>query len=77
MNGSLDRLVLVGRDIELRIVSLIIRAREAAHRVIFINTGSNDETVELAHEVNCEVYHYTGDVIAQDICSYLLKQDEA
>ena len=77
MNGSLDRLVLVGRDIELRIVSLIIRAREAAHRVIFIDTGSNDETVELAHEVNCEVYHYTEDVIAQDICTYLLKQDEA
>ena len=77
VNGSLDRLVLVGRDIELRIVSLIVRAREAAHRVIFIDTGSNDETVELAQEVDCEVYHYTGEIIAQDICTYLLKESES
>ena len=77
MNGSLDRLVLVGRDIELRIVSLIVRAREAAHRVIFIDTGSNDETVELAQEVDCEVYHYTGEISAQDICTYLLKESES
>jgi len=77
VNGSLDRLVLVGRDIELRIVSLIVRAREAAHRVIFIDTGSNDETVELAQEVDCDVYHYTGEIIAQDICTYLLKESES
>ena len=51
VSEGLQRIVLVGRNIELRIVSVIVRSREVASEVVLFDTGSNDETVELAQEV--------------------------
>ncbi len=75
MSDSLTRIVLLARDIELRIVSLIIRCREVANEVILLDTGSNDETVELAQEVGSKVCHYNGEISPQSIASYLLEHD--
>jgi len=72
---SLTRIVLVARDIELRIVSLIIRCREVANEVILLDTGSNDETVELAQEVGCRIFHYNGELSPQSLASYLVEND--
>lgn len=77
MPDSLTRIVLVARDIELRIISLIIRCREVADDVVILDTGSNDETVDLAHEVGSKVCHYNGDLSPQSIASYLLEQELA
>ena len=52
------RLIYVGRDIELRIISLLVRAYEVASEVVLIDLGSNDSTVELADEYGCHVLHY-------------------
>ena len=41
------RVILMGRDVELRVVSLIVRCRAIADEVVFLDLGSNDETVEL------------------------------
>ena len=52
------RVILIGRDVELRVISLIVRCRSVADEVIFLDLGSNDETVELALEVDCPVLNY-------------------
>ena len=44
----LRRVVLIGENIELRIVSLVVRCREVAEEVVLFDTGSTDETVQLA-----------------------------
>ena len=49
------RLIYVGRDIELRIISLLVRAQEVAEEVILIDMGSIDRTVDLANEFGCQV----------------------
>ena len=61
------RIVLLGRDIELRIVSLIVRAREVADDVVFLDLGSNDTTVELAQEVGCTSLHFTESLNPKEI----------
>ncbi len=75
MSQPLERVVLLGRDIELRIVSLIIRCREVAKNVLFFDTGSNDETVELATEVGCEVVHHDAEITPQNLSKALLSLD--
>ena len=62
VSGPLDRVVLIGGDIELRIVSLVVRCREVADEVVLFDTGSTDETVQLAHEVNCRVVQFSDTV---------------
>lgn len=72
VSAPLERVVLIGRDIELRIVSLIVRCREVANEVILFDTGSNDETVDLAHEVGCKVVHHNGDLVPQHLAKAVL-----
>ena len=72
MSAPLERVVLIGRDIELRIVSLIVRCREVANEVLLFDTGSNDETVELANEVNCKVVHHDGEITPQLLAKALM-----
>ena len=55
------RLIYVGRDIELRIISLLVRAQEVAEEVILIDMGSTDRTVDLANEFGCQVLNYNDD----------------
>ena len=69
------RIVLMARDVELRIVSLIIRAREGAEDVVLLDLGSNDSTVEYAQEVDCEVLHFNDEVNSHNIASYLLNSN--
>ena len=62
----------MARDIELRLVSLVVRAREAADEVVLLDLGSNDSTVEYAEEVDCEVLHFSNEVNVQNVASFLL-----
>lgn len=74
MSKGLKRIVLVGRNIELRIVSLVVRCREVADEVLLFDSGSNDETVELADEIQCEVVHLNGVLSPQNLCTTLIQQ---
>lgn len=47
------RIVGIGRNIELRVVSFLTRARQATEDVVFIDLGSEDETAILVEEVGC------------------------
>ena len=66
------RIILMARDIELRLVSLVVRAREGAAEVVLMDLGSNDSTVEYAQEIGCEVLHFNNEVNIQNITSFLL-----
>ena len=74
------RLIYVGRDIELRIISLLVRAQEVAEEVILIDMGSIDRTVDLANEFGCQVLDYndeelTAPKLAKVIASSSIDQD--
>lgn len=74
------RLIYVGRDIELRIISLLVRAQEVAEEVILIDMGSIDRTVDLANEFGCQVLNYNDDELtapklAKVIASSSIDQD--
>ena len=74
------RLIYVGRDIELRIISLLVRAQEVAEEVILIDMGSTDRTVDLANEFGCQVLNYNDDdltapKLAKLIASSSINQD--
>ena len=47
------RIVGIGRNIELRVVSFLTRARQATDDVVFIDLGSEDETAILVEEIGC------------------------
>ena len=55
------RLIYVGSNIELRIISLLVRAKEIAQNVVFIDTGSTDRTIQYAEDFGCKVLQYSGD----------------
>lgn len=63
MTGHQLRVVYVGRDIELRIISLLVRAGEIADEVILVDTGSKDRTIQLAEEFGCKVLHCGAEMI--------------
>ena len=47
------RVIGVGQNIELRIVSFLTRARQVTDDVVFIDLGSEDETKILVEEIGC------------------------
>ena len=74
------RLIYVARDIELRIISLLVRAQEVAEEVILIDMGSIDRTVDLANEFGCQVLDFndeelTAPKLAKLIASSSIDQD--
>ena len=74
------RLIYVGRDIELRIISLLVRAQEVAEEFILIDMGSTDRTVDLANEFGCQALNYNDDdltapKLAKLIASSSIDQD--
>ena len=69
------RIALLGQDIELRVVSSIIRAREVAEDVVFIDLSSQDETVKLAQEVDCTVLHYDVERTTTALAKFMLESD--
>ena len=75
MDGPLARVVLIGKDIELRIVSLIVRSKEVASDVVLFDTGSKDETAKLAKEVGCAVHAFDGELSPQSVTQYALNSN--
>ena len=75
MEKTGERIILIGRNLELKIISLIIRAREISQEVIFFDLGSEDETIELAREIECPVYSIESDLSCQDLSKYILDSD--
>ena len=67
------RIVYVGKDIELRIISLLVRAREISQEVVFVDLGSNDSTIELAEEFGCRVLNYSEQLNACDLAKFMAK----
>lgn len=49
------RIVGIGCNIELRVVSFLTRARQATDDVVFIDLGSKDETAILVEEIGCKL----------------------
>ena len=49
------RIAGIGRNVELRVVSFLTRARQATDDVVFIDLGSDDETAILVEEVGCQL----------------------
>ncbi|MDC3317115.1 hypothetical protein OAV29_02600 [Candidatus Poseidoniaceae archaeon] len=54
VKGTL-RVIGVGQDIELRVVSFLTRARQVTDDVVFIDLGSEDETKILVEEIGCKL----------------------
>ena len=68
------RLIYVGSNIELRIISLLVRAKEISQDVVFVDTGSTDRTIEFAEEFGCKVIEYFGeDQTASSMAEFLSK----
>ena len=71
------KIVLMGKDFELRLVSLVVRARELANEVSIIDLGSNDRTIEMAGKVNCDVINHTGDILVPTLSNLLMDNNNA
>jgi hypothetical protein len=71
------RIVLMGKDFELRFVSLVVRARELADEVILLDLGSTDETVELAQKVDCRVIHCQEQPLVPPLAKLLFEDEPA
>jgi len=71
VSQQLSRVVLIGQDIELRIVSLIVRCREVAEDVLLFDTGSVDDTLALAREVDCEIIRFAERPSPSGLCRVL------
>ena len=65
------RVVYVGRDIELRIISLLVRAQEISQEVVLVDLGSSDSTIELAEDFGCQVLNYGNQLNACDLAKFL------
>ena len=51
------RIVLMGKNFELRLVSLAVRARELADEVVIFDLGSDDDTLKMAKKVDIQNEH--------------------
>ena len=67
------RVVYVGKDIELRIISLLVRRQEISQEVVFVDLGSNDSTTELAEDFGCQVLNYGEQLNACDLAKFMAK----
>lgn len=75
MPPTRSRLFLVGKDIELRIVSMIVRSRELAEDVVLLDLGSTDETAQLARDVDCTVIALNGYQSLQGMALHLIQHE--
>ena len=74
MGAPRHRLVLIGSNLELRIVSIIVRARESVDEVVLLDRGSSDATVELAERLECPVLTHLEEHITASSLASLLKE---
>ncbi len=68
------RIVLMGKDFELRLVSLVVRARELAEEVLLLDLGSDDSTIEMAGKVDCRVINHQGEILVPTLSKVLLDE---
>ena len=73
VKGTL-RVIGVGQDIELRVVSFLTRARQVTDDVVFIDLGSEDETKILVEEIGCTLLE-TKENNLQNISNVLIGSD--
>ena len=73
VKGTL-RVIGVGQDIELRVVSFLTRARQVTDDVVFIDLGSEDETKILVEEIGCRLLE-TKENDLQKISNVLIESD--
>ena len=73
VKGTL-RVIGVGQDIELRVVSFLTRARQVTDDVVFIDLGSEDETKILVEEIGCMLLE-TKENDLQNISNVLIESD--
>lgn len=71
------RIVLMGKDFELRFVSLVVRARELGDEVILLDLGSTDGTLELAKKVECPTINYEGKHFVPSLAKLLFEDSPA
>ena len=71
------KVALMGKDFELRLVSLVVRARELADEVCVIDLGSSDDTVKMAEKVDCDVIKHSGDLYVPTLSKILLDNNPA
>ena len=71
------RIVLMGKNFELRLVSLVVRARELAEEVVIIDLGSEDDTIKMANKVDVRVINHEKDIVVPTICKALQKDEPA
>lgn len=71
------RIVLMGRDFELRLVSLVVRARELAEEVVIFDLGSEDDTIKMANKVGVRVINHEDEIVVPTICKALQDDDPA
>lgn len=71
------RIVLMGKDFELRFVSLVVRARELGDEVVLYDLGSTDDTIELAKKVDCRVIKYTDEALVPALAKSLVDDNPA
>ncbi len=71
------RIVLMGRDFELRLVSLVVRARELAEEVVIFDLGSEDDTIKMANKVGVRVINHENEIVVPTICKALQEDDPA
>lgn len=71
------RIVLMGKNFELRLVSLVVRARELAEEVVIFDLGSEDDTIKMANKVDVRVINHEKDIVVPTICRALQKDEPA
>ena len=65
------RIILMGKDIELRIISLIVRSQEISENVVYFDLGSSDSTVSLAKDFGCQILEYNSNHLLQNYLNLL------
>ena len=73
VKGTL-RVIGIGQDIELRVVSFLTRACQVTDDVVFIDLGSEDETKILVEEIGCTLLE-TKENDLQNISNVLIESD--
>ena len=71
------RIVLMGKNFELRLVSLVVRARELADEVVIFDLGSDDNTVKMAKKVDARAISHDDDIMVPTLCDALQNDSPA
>ena len=71
------RIVLMGKNFELRLVSLVVRARELADEVVIFDLGSDDDTLKMAKKVDVRAISHDDDIMVPTLCGALQDDNPA